>query len=208
MADGEAVALARLLRKLTLAEDHARLPKPDAEAVRGAVRNFSVESENQQGDKYTASIAYRFDRDAIRAMLEGANVPFLETPSPPLVVLPVWREEGKPLLWDDPNPWREAWMRYEPQDTLVEFARLRADIDDLKAISGEEAVAGNRDALNRIGKSSNRAPAVYWLRLVPARPARHSSPKKRPHSSANCVESVENVESARAGQNEANGQYF
>jgi hypothetical protein len=151
VADGEAAALARLLRKLTLAEDHARLPKPDAEAVRGAVRNFSVESENQQGDRYTASIAYRFDPDAVRAMLEGASVPFLETPSPPLVVLPVWREEGKPMLWDDPNPWREAWMRHEPQDTLVEFARLRADLDDLKAISGEEAVAGNRDALNRIG---------------------------------------------------------
>jgi hypothetical protein len=151
VADGEAVALARLLRKLTLGEDHARLPKPDAEAVRGAVRNFSVESESQQGDKYTASIAYRFDRDAIRAMLEGANVTFLEASSPPLVVLPVWRDEGKPLLWDDPNPWREAWMRHEPQDTLVDFARLRADLDDLKAISGEEAVAGNRDALNRIG---------------------------------------------------------
>jgi hypothetical protein len=151
VADGEAAALARLLRKLTLAEDHVRLPKPDAEAVRGAVRNFSIESENQQGDKYTASIAYRFDPDAVRAMLEGASVPFLETPSPPLVVLPVWREEGKPMLWDDPNPWREAWMRHEPADTLVEFARLRADLDDLKAISGEEAVAGNRDALNRIG---------------------------------------------------------
>src|SRR5688500_17648850 len=47
VADGEAAALGRLLRKLTLAEDHGRLPKPDAEAVRGAVRNFSVESENQ-----------------------------------------------------------------------------------------------------------------------------------------------------------------
>src|SRR5512134_3348316 len=95
VADGEVAALGRLLRKLTLPEDHARLPKPDTEAVRAAVRNFSVESENQQGDKYTAAIAYRFDRDAVRAMLEGAGVPFLDTPSPPLVVLPVWREEGK-----------------------------------------------------------------------------------------------------------------
>ena len=151
VADGERVALARLLRKLTLAEDLARLPKPDAEAVRNAVRNFSVESENQQGDRYTASVAYRFDRDAVRAMLEGAGVPFLEASSPPLVVLPVWKEEGKPTLWDDPNPWREAWMRLEPADTMVDFARLRGDLADLKAISGEEAAAGNRAALGRIG---------------------------------------------------------
>lgn len=151
VADGERAALARLLRKLTLAEDHARLPKPDAEAVRNAVRNFSVESENQQGDTYTAAIAYRFDRDAVRAMLEGAGVPFLESASPPLVVLPVWKEEGKPTLWDDPNPWREAWMRHEPADTMVDFARPRGDLADLKAIAGEEAVAGNRAALGRIG---------------------------------------------------------
>jgi len=150
VAEGEAVALARLLRKLTLAEDHARLPKPDAEAVRAAVRNFSVESETGQGEKYSAAIAYRFDRDSVRAMLEAAGVPFVDTPSPPLVVLPVWREEGKPSLWDDPNPWREAWMRHEPEDALVEFARLRGDLADLKAISGEEAAAGNRPALNRI----------------------------------------------------------
>jgi hypothetical protein len=151
VADGERTALARLLRKLTLAEDHARLPRPDAEAVRNAVRNFSVESENQQGDKYTASVAYSFDRDAVRAMLEGAGVPFLETASPPLVVLPVWKEEGKPTLWDDPNPWREAWMRLEPADTMVDFARLRGDLADLKAIAGEEAAAGDRTALGRIG---------------------------------------------------------
>ncbi len=151
VADGERVALARLLRKLTLAEDHARLPKPDAEAVRNAVRNFSVESENQLGDKYTASVAYSFDRDAVRAMLEGAGVAFIEAPSPPLVVLPVWKEEGKPTLWDDPNPWREAWMRHEPADTMVDFARLRGDLADLKAITGEEAAAANRAALGRIG---------------------------------------------------------
>ncbi len=151
VADGERAALTRLLRKLTLAEDHARLPKPDAEAVRNAVRNFSVESENQQGDKYTASVAYRFDSDLVRAMLEGAGLQFLQTPSPPLVVLPVWKEEGKPTLWDDPNPWREAWMRHEPADTLVDFTRLRGDLADLKAISGEEAAAGNRAALGRIG---------------------------------------------------------
>jgi hypothetical protein len=151
VADGERTALARLLRKLTLAEDHARLPRPDAEAVRNAVRNFSVESENQQGDKYTASVAYSFDRDAVRAILEGAGVPFLETASPPLVVLPVWKDEGKPTLWDDPNPWREAWMRLEPADTMVDFARLRGDLADLKAIAGEEAAAGDRTALGRIG---------------------------------------------------------
>jgi hypothetical protein len=41
-------------------------------------------------------------------------------------------------------------MRHEPEDALVEFARLRGDLADLKAISGEEAASGNRAALNRI----------------------------------------------------------
>ncbi|MCW5772296.1 MAG: DUF2066 domain-containing protein, partial [Rhodospirillaceae bacterium] len=118
VASGEMLAFERLLQKMTLAEDGPRLPKPSAEAVRGAVRNFSVEEENGRGTRYVATITYRFDREAVRAMLEGAGVPFVDAPSPPLVVLPVWVEGGKRLLWDDPNPWREAWMRHTPDNVL------------------------------------------------------------------------------------------
>jgi hypothetical protein len=150
VADGEMAALARLLRKLTLPEDLPRLPKPSPDAVRAAVLNFSIENDNQQGDKYTASVTYRFDRDAVRGMLDAANVPYIDNASPPILVLPIWAHEGKPLLWDDPNPWREAWLRFEPPDTLASFARVRGDLDDLKAISATEAAAGNRAALNKI----------------------------------------------------------
>ena len=150
VADGEMAAFNRLLRRLTLAEDHARLPKPSPDAVRAAVLNFSIENETGQGDRYAAVLTYRFDRDAVRAVLEAAGVPFVDAPSPPIVVLPIWAHEGKPLLWDDPNPWREAWLRFEPQDALADFARVRGDLADLKAISGAEATAGNRAALNRI----------------------------------------------------------
>jgi hypothetical protein len=150
IGDGEMAAFNRLIRRMTLPEDHARLPKPAADSVRGAILNFSIENENQQGDKYSATVTYRFDRELVRAMLEGASIPFIDTQSPPVVVLPVWTEETKAHLWDDPNPWREAWMRYEPEDSLVDFVRARGDLADLKAISAEEAVPANKAALGRI----------------------------------------------------------
>lgn len=150
IGDGEMAAFNRLIRRMTLPEDHARLPKPAADSVRGAILNFSIENENQQGDKYSATVTYRFDRELVRAMLEGASVPFIDTQSPPVVVLPVWTEETKAHLWDDPNPWREAWMRYEPEDSLVDFVRARGDLADLKAISADEAVPANKAALGRI----------------------------------------------------------
>jgi hypothetical protein len=150
IAEGEIVAYNRLLRRLTLAQDHGRLPRPAADSVRAAVLNFSIESETGEGERYAATITYRFNREAVRGVLEGVDVPFVDTPSPPIVVLPVWAHEGKPLLWDDPNPWREAWLRHEAQDALAEFARVRGDLDDLKAVSAEEAAAANRAALNRI----------------------------------------------------------
>jgi len=150
VADGELAAFNRLLRPMTLAEDHVRLPKPEIQSVRGMVRNFSIENETGQGERYAATVTYRFDRDLVRAVLEGASIPFVDSPSPPIVVLPVWMEEGKPHLWDDPNPWREAWMRLEPEDSLATFARPRGDLDDLKAIAATEAVPTNKAALNRI----------------------------------------------------------
>jgi hypothetical protein len=152
VAEGEQLAFERLLRRFTLAEDFVRLPKPTAEVIRTAVRNFSIESELGRGGRYTATIGYQFDREAVRAFLEQAKVPFLDTPSPPLVVLPVWIEKGKKYLWDDPNPWREAWSRNEADDSIVDFVRLRGDLDDLRAISADEAESANRLALGRIGE--------------------------------------------------------
>lgn len=172
VASGEMLAFGRLLRKLTLAEDHSRLPTPAAEAVRAAVRNFSIEEENGRGARYLATITYRFDRETVRGMLEGAGVPFVDAPSPPLVVLPVWAEGGKRLLWDDPNPWREAWMRHEPRDAMVDFARVRGDLTDLRAISGDEAAAGKREALDRIAD-------IYKAGLVAVTIATEDKGKRR-----------------------------
>ncbi len=150
IADGEAAALNRLMRRLALPEDHARLPKATPEQLRAAVRSFSVESEDGKDGRYAAVLTYRFDRDVVRALLEREAIPIADTASAPMLLLPVWMEEGKPRLWEEANPWREAWQRLTPEEALVSFVRLRAEPDDAKAISAAEAAALNRPALGRI----------------------------------------------------------
>ncbi len=62
-----------------------------------------------------------------------------------MVVLPVYQAAGQWRLWDDPNPWREAWERRPPAAPLL-LVPL-GDAGDLAAIDADKARAGDANAL-------------------------------------------------------------
>jgi hypothetical protein len=53
-------------------------------------------------------------------------------------------------LWDDPNPWREAWHSAVPVDGLVPIVVPPGDLADIGEISAEQAVRGRSDRLRAI----------------------------------------------------------
>jgi hypothetical protein len=67
-------------------------------------------------------------------------------------MLPVWQEGATPLLWDDPNPWRQAWRQVDPEAGSVSYAQPRGDLEDLQAISGQQALQLDRQALTSIAR--------------------------------------------------------
>ncbi len=152
VAEGELQAFQRLIRRITLPEDHAKLPRPNAETVRASLRNFSIEAENDRGGRYAATVIYRFDRAAVSGLLTGAGLVVADEAERAVVLVPVWMQGDKPVLWDDPNPWREAWGQVEHEDLLVTFPRARGELADLTAMSAADAAAANRDAAERLAE--------------------------------------------------------
>jgi hypothetical protein len=102
----------------------------------------------------------RFKPDAVRSLLRGSQVTYTETASKPLLVLPLYRAEGALILWDDPNPWREAWANAGPSDGFVPLTVPNGDIADLQDISPDQAL--KRDP-ERIKAIANRYRAVGVL---------------------------------------------
>jgi hypothetical protein len=148
--DGERRALRLLLERLTLAADRGRLPRIGDQQLTDLVRDFEVANERSSGVRYLATYTFRFQPKAVRALLRDAGIPFAETVSKPVVVLPVLRRDAAAVLWDDPNPWRAAWSDHGGAGGLVPLVVPLGDAADLAAIGADQALAADPGALARI----------------------------------------------------------
>lgn len=149
---GQRRGLRMVMEQITLREDHDRLPEPGNEAIRGLVRDFSVESEKFGGGRYIARLTVRFRAEGVRQLLQERGIPYAETASGALVVLPVYQAGGATTLWDEPNPWLAAWGRYAVPGGLVPLKLPLADLSDVTTIGAEQALAGNAERLAVIAR--------------------------------------------------------
>ena len=178
LAAGQRQALVRLFKRLALRSAMERLPMLDDAEVTELVQDFEVQEEKTSPVRYLATLTIRFKPDDVRALLRDAGVPFAETLSKPVLVLPVYRAAGTYILWDDPNPWREAWANLPPRDALVPLVVPLGDLADIADISAEQAVKGGNARLQAIAVRYGAADtlvAVASLGLDPVnqRPTLH-----------------------------------
>ena len=150
IAEAERIALATLLRRLTRRDDWPRLPQTDARRTSFLVRALEIGEEKNSPVRYLGRLTVRFKPAEIRALLRDAAVPFAETASKPLLVLPVLRRAGALLLWDEPNEWRHAWADLPARRGLVQLLAPIGDLADIADISAEQAAAGDGERLGAI----------------------------------------------------------
>ena len=148
--DGGRRAYRMLLERLTLDADHARLPPATDTLLDDLVSGFEVANERSSGVRYLANYTFHFRADAVRKLLRQAHIPFCETPSKPLVVLAVFEGGSAPALWEDPNPWREAWTAKLPPVGLVPLVLPYGDLEDVQAIDADAALKGDAARLQAI----------------------------------------------------------
>ena len=168
IAEGQRRALEIVLRRLVSDEAYARLPKlGDAEVAR-LVDGFLVEKEKASARRYIAELTVEFRPAAVQELLRGSGLAFVEQRARPLLVLPVLDEDGRLTLFDDPNPWREAWAKAaQGRSGLVPIVLPLGDLQDVAELSPEQAIAGDDQ---RMSAMAQRYGASRWAVAV-ARPA-------------------------------------
>ncbi|MFI4986641.1 MAG: DUF2066 domain-containing protein [Alphaproteobacteria bacterium] len=150
LATGQRLAFTRLLARLTLKRDARQLPKVGDAALADLTEGFEVQEEKHSPVRYIAKLIYRFKLAGIEELLRSAGVAFAETPSKPVLVLPVLRTGGSAVLWEDPNPWRTTWANQPPADGLVPFIAPVGDINDIADIGAQAASSGDAPKLAAI----------------------------------------------------------
>ncbi len=160
LATGERAAFRQLIERLTLRADYFRMPEFSAAEIAAFVHDFEVAEEKASAVRYLATLNYSFKADDVRHMLIDRQISFAETTSKPVLVLPVYQAAGTLLLWDDPNPWRQAWMQRPEKKSLVPAILPRGDLPDIAAIGPEQAVAGDAQRLSVIAARYNAGDTV------------------------------------------------
>ncbi len=152
LAEGQTRALAILLRRLTLRRDHERLPVAPAPRLAELVGAIEIADERTSAVRYLAALTVRFNPEQVRLFLRLGNVRFAETVRRPELVLPVYRVAGALLLWDEPNPWREAWAAGSAGGNLAPLILPIGDLADMSDVGSAQAGRGDTAALAAIAR--------------------------------------------------------
>ncbi|KAF0187376.1 MAG: conserved exported protein of unknown function [Caulobacteraceae bacterium] len=146
LATAQRLAFERLARRLTSAEDQARLsiPRPELASLDLLVRGVDVEEERRSGTRYLGRFAVRFDPNGVRTALQAAGFRVLENRGAPVLVVP------QPASADPATPttqWRQAWEQggYAGELLPVALAPASATADwpalqPIAAASGAQSV--------------------------------------------------------------------
>lgn len=165
--EAQAKAWAELYRRLVPGGTPPRLSDNE---IAKLVQGFEIDDEKVSASRYVGAITVRFRPNAVRDALgqSGGATQYVEPPARPFVILPVTQTEGRIILWQDRTPWRAAWEARQPAASLVPLLVPDGELTDAQAISGEDAIAGNAEALGRIAQAYKAGGVVVARTDLPA----------------------------------------
>jgi hypothetical protein len=181
--DGQRRALAALAESLGGGSAAAKLPKLDDKAITNLVSSFEVAHERMSAVRYLADYTFHFKPSEIRRVFGGAGIAIDTAESrgkpeqagkseqaakpgetgKPVVLVPVYETGAQPHLWDEPNPWRDAWEHQPTATGNVRILVPLGDAGDIAAIDAAKARAGDAEALAALAGRNGGGDAVVAL---------------------------------------------
>ncbi|SDF82570.1 hypothetical protein SAMN05216241_102473 [Limimonas halophila] len=170
LAKAHRTAFDRLMRRIVPHDRLSALPQVSQDRLNGLVSSFEINTSQTSDVRYIGELTFSFQRAAVRSFLRDNQVPFAETRSQPTVVLALFGSRSDSVLWADPNPWRQAWVR-RPNDTgLVPFAVPLGDLGDIQAISAEEALTHAGEPVRAIAERYDAAKTLVTRAVIAGEP--------------------------------------
>ena len=170
--DGQRRALVLVIDRLSGSTDSTKLPKLDDNTVTDMVESFEVANERMSAVRYLADYTFHFRPSKVRRLVHSADSAPAEANSrpavdeggsKPVIVLPVYKDSARTVLWDDPNAWRQAWGQQSAGPGLSHLTVPLGDASDLAIIDSDRAEAGSPDALTAIAQRNGGDEAIVAL---------------------------------------------
>ena len=149
---GMRVAFEKLLKRLTIEADYARLPDMSDDEIEGFLIGFEVEEEKLSNVRYIGLLTFRFKDSPIRDLLTAKNFNFSESSVRPFLVIPVYKTSGVFYLWERNNPWKKAWIDVAETISSATFVTPEGGFIDFSEIGHTQALSGDEDRILSIAK--------------------------------------------------------
>ncbi|MEX0760030.1 MAG: DUF2066 domain-containing protein, partial [Tistlia sp.] len=153
MAEGQVEAVRELWERLVAPDTRALIPPLSAAELSDYyVQSMRVSGEQTSPNRYIADLTVQFRADQVRQFLRSNNIPYAETQSRPILVLPLYGGGGSATLWAGDNPWLAAWQRYGSDHRLVPVVAPLGDLEDIASVDAGLAEAGDPDAFSQMAR--------------------------------------------------------
>ena len=175
-SDGARRALNAIIEKLAGGPDKVKPLKLNDNQVTDLVASFEVANERMSAVRYVADYTYHFKAADVKRVMQSAGIAIADTGAPgnpsgnapggagatpptgaggkPVVLLPIYQDGNTAMLWEDPNPWRDAWAQRSASAGGPTLTVPLGDVSDVAAIDADKARTGNAAALAAISKKA------------------------------------------------------
>jgi hypothetical protein len=127
--DGRAKAWQTLYRRLTKQEEWGKQPTLDDATLQRLVRSYQARDQRSSTTRFVANMTYVFNANAVRRILQQADVAYSEATARPMLVIPL--APG----WSPQTPWTQAWKDPRFAHGAVPLALPLADTVDEPALA-------------------------------------------------------------------------
>jgi hypothetical protein len=145
MLQAQRLGLQKVLSTIASADALKGVALPNDDVITSWVQDFEIEEEKTSASRYIGRFTFRFMAEPIRQFLTEQNIPYAETESKAVLVLPVYTSEtGDTELWGPANPWFAAWASRPQQPGLVPIQTPVGDLPDTNTITATQALSGDQ----------------------------------------------------------------
>lgn len=134
VSEGQKKAFLMLLKKIAPTVDITQFETVD---VAPLVQDVSLSDEKVSATTYKGNLSVRFKSEPIYELLEGQNEPFLTSLPEPMLLVPIFEEEGKILVFNKENPILNYFYSEKPQN---DFFHVKVVSDDGQKLQEAEKI--------------------------------------------------------------------
>lgn len=158
-------AFQALTQRLLNTDGLKNFKAPDDQTLATMVRDYEITAEQRSTVRYIGTYSFRFKPDAVRAYISTQSLSIDENYTPPLLLLPFYRQGDFTIIWGDSNPWRAAWLKLAPAGKGNPTVPL-GDAADVAAVDDGDALSITPDHLQILEQRYHANDAVIAIASV------------------------------------------